>query len=1239
MRSYIVSVLAAAVLSNASAIPSDHTGAKRAVSSWDDAYTKATAALAKLSQNDKVGIVTGVGWQGGNCVGNTRAAGSIGYPSLCLQDGPLGIRYVMGATAFSAGIQAASTWDIDLIRERGAFIGAEAKQLGIHVMLGPSSGPLGKYANGGRNWEGFGVDPYLAGIAMKETIEGMQESGVQACAKHYIANEQERNRETMSSNVPDRVLHELYLWPFYDAVKANVASFMCSYNKINGTWACESGSIMNKLLKDELGFRGYIMSDWNAQHTTTGSANSGMDMTMPGSYVVTPLGYRVSNALQSAVQGGQIQQSRLDDMVKRILASWYLVGQDKGYPTATFNSWKIGTKDVGGNHKTNVRATARDGIVLLKNEGNALPLKKPKSIAVIGSDAIVDPKGANACVDRGCNNGTLAMGWGSGTTEFPYLIAPLEAIRAQAQKDGTTITTSTNDNAQQGASAAQNAEYAIVHINSDGGEGYITVEGNAGDRKNLQPWHNGNDLVKAVAAVNKKTVVVIHSVGPVILEPYIDDPNVVAVVWAGLPGQESGNGLVDILYGVASPSGKLPYTIAKREEDYGTTIAAGDDSTWDLFIDYRRFDQKKIEPRFEFGFGLSYTNFTYSDITITGAPTSGPATGKKGPGGAADLWDTVATVTAKITNSGGVAGAEVPQLYIGYPSGTPEVPPQQLRGFSKLKLEAGASGTATFKLRRRDLSYWDSGRQAWVVPSGAFTVNVGASSRDARLTGKISVTPAAIPFDIPSSPPLNMMLQYLKPSALRSSSALRQVTKSRAQARLMASVQGNTPRQAPAPHRRSTPISTERATFTIKNGPIFSGKSFGAKTNISGEAVFTTSIVGYPESMTDPSYRGQILVFTTPLIGNYGVPSSARDEHGLLRYFESPWIQASGIVVQDYAVKHSHWTAVESLAQWCARSGVPAISGVDTREVVTYLREQGSSLARITIGEEYDADEDEAYIDPEAINLVRRVSTKAPFHVSSALGDMHVALIDCGVKENILRSLVARGASVTSFPYDYPIHKVAHHFDGVFISNGPGDPTHCTETVYNLRKLFEGSQIPIMGICMGHQLIALAAGAKTIKLKYGNRAHNIPALDLTTGKCHITSQNHGYAVDPTTLPGDWREYFTNLNDQSNEGLIHNSRPIFSAQFHPEAKGGPLDSAYLFDRYIESVRKYKDHQTMFANKNNKPSPLLVDLLSKERVGVHPAQPDDFQSHAPGKIEPEVVVDSAGTPAPQPIAAAA
>ena len=355
--------------------------------------------------------------------------------------------------------------------------------------------------------------------------------------------------------------------------------------------------------------------------------------------------------------------------------------------------------------------------------------------------------------------------------------------------------------------------------------------------------------------------------------------------------------------------------------------------------------------------------------------------------------------------------------------------------------------------------------------------------------------------------------------------------------------------------------------------------------------------------MTDPSYRGQILVFTQPLIGNYGVPSNERDEYNLLKYFESPHVQCAGVVVSDVAENYSHWTAVESLGAWCAREGVPAISGVDTRAIVTYLRERGSSLAHGDSGEEYDADEDDGFIDPGQINLVKRVSTKAPFVVESPGAAYHVALIDCGVKENILRSLVSRGASVTVFPYNYPIHKVAQHYDGVFISNGPGDPTHCQETVYNLSRLMETSSIPIMGICLGHQLLALAVGARTIKLKYGNRAHNIPALDLTTGQCHITSQNHGYAIDASSLPSDFKEYFVNLNDGSNEGMMHKTRPIFSTQFHPEAKGGPMDSSYLFEKYLQSVALAKDSQKVY--KDNRPSQLMLDILSRERVGVEPS----------------------------------
>ena len=589
--------LALAAVARAQVEPdaTDHVFATGA-GSWAAAYSQASAALSKLSQNDKVGLVSGIGWNKGPCVGNTAAIGSIGYPQLCLQDGPLGVRYGTGVTAFTPGIMAASTWDTELIRQRGAFMGAEAKGCGVNVLLGPVGGPLGKHAVGGRNWEGFGPDPYLTGIAMAETIEGMQSSGVQASAKHFIGNEQELNRETMSSNIDDRTLHELYLWPFADAVHANVASVMCSYNKLNSTWACESPRMLNSILKEELGFQGYVMSDWNAQHTTTGAANGGMDMTMPGSdYSGKTILW--GPQLNSAVSSNQVSKARLDDMAKRILAAWYLTGQSSGYPGINIKA------NVQSNHKDNVRAVARDGIVLLKNSG-ILPLKKPSKIAVIGSAAVSNPQGINSCKDRGCNTGALGMGWGSGTADYPYFSAPYDAIKAKGQSEGATVTLSNADSAS-GASAASGADAAIVFITSDSGEGYITVERVAGDRNDLDPWHGGNQLVQAVASANKNTIVVVHSVGPVILESILALPGVQAVVWAGLPSQESGNALVDVLWGAVSPSGKLPYTIAQRASDYPSTPSRGDDNFQEgLYVDYRHFDKAGIAPRFEFGFGL-----------------------------------------------------------------------------------------------------------------------------------------------------------------------------------------------------------------------------------------------------------------------------------------------------------------------------------------------------------------------------------------------------------------------------------------------------------------------------------------------------------------------------------------------------------------------------------------------------------------------------------------------------------
>lgn len=545
--------------------------------------------------------MTGTGWNNGQCVGNTDAAASIGYPSLCLQDGPLGVRFAPDVTAFTPGIQAASTWDVDLIGQRAGFMAAEARALGVHVLLGPVVGPLGKVPGAGRNWEGFGPDPYLAGRAAAASVRRMQAAGVQATIKHLVANEQEAGRMSMSSNVDDAVLHEMYLAPFYDAVHAGVASAMCSYNRLNGVYACENDELLNKLLKRQMGFRGYVVSDWTAQHSTVNSALAGLDMSMPGSDFSGQGDVYWGPQLISAVQDGSVPERRVDDMATRILAAWYKVQQDEGYPSVDLS------RSAQGSHARNVRAVARDGTVLLRNVDGILPLSNDNagSIAVIGSGAVAGRHANNQCENHACSDGALGMGWGSGVVLYPYFSAPDDAIRARAG-DGDRVTVTGTDDPGAGAAAAGAADISIVFITANAGEDLSTpVEGNAADRNNLDPWHGGNELVAAVAEASDNVIVVAHSPGPLDLSSILSHPSVKAVVWAGMPSQENGNALVDILWGDANPSGKLVYTIAKNADDYNTGVVGGDDSFPErLNVDYRYFDSADVEPEFEFGFGL-----------------------------------------------------------------------------------------------------------------------------------------------------------------------------------------------------------------------------------------------------------------------------------------------------------------------------------------------------------------------------------------------------------------------------------------------------------------------------------------------------------------------------------------------------------------------------------------------------------------------------------------------------------
>ena len=604
----------------------------------------------------------------------------------CMQDGPLGIRLSDYTSAYPAGITAGSTWSRKLWKARGVNMGVEFKEKGADVLLGPVAGPIGRQPEGGRNWEGFTSDPYMSGIAMAESITGMQSSGVVACAKHFVGNEQEHFRQapeavgygynitdSSSSNIDDKTLHELYAWPFADAIKAGVGSIMCSYQMLNNSYPCQNSKLINGILKGEMGFPGFVMSDWQAQHSGASSAAAGLDMTMPGDTLFnTGRSYWGTN-LTLAVVNGTVAEWRIDDMAVRLMAAWFKVGREVGKePDINFSAWTRNTigpvqvaanenfqqvnfqVDVRHNHAKHIRESAAKGAVVLKNNG-VLPLHKPKFLGIIGEDAGGNPAGPNGCGDRGCDNGTLAMGWGSGTSQFPYLITPDAAIQAQSIQDNTRYESvlSNYDFTSIDALITQPNVTAIVFANADSGEGYINIDGNEGDRKNLTLWKGGDNLIKHVAKNCPNTIVVLHTVGAVLVKDWYDNKNISAIVWAGIPGQESGNSLVDLLYGKVS-GGRTPFTWGPTADSYGTKVltkpnnghgAPQIDFNEGVFTEYRHFDKVAPytpgsksssnypapgAPIYEFGFGLSWTTFEYSNIKVTKhnvAPYK-PTTGK-----------------------------------------------------------------------------------------------------------------------------------------------------------------------------------------------------------------------------------------------------------------------------------------------------------------------------------------------------------------------------------------------------------------------------------------------------------------------------------------------------------------------------------------------------------------------------------------------------------------------------------
>jgi len=695
---------------------------------WEEADAKAREWCADLTNEEKISIITGRENMTGVCVGSIDPIERKGFKGLCLQDGPAGVRFAKGtATSWQASINSAATFDRTLLRKVGEAQGNEFYQRGINFALSPAVG-IQRAPASGRIWESYGEDPFYVGECGTEVVKGIQSQGVIATSKHFVGNDQENNRGASTSNIPEQALWEVYLAPFYRLVNdAETNAIMSSYNAVNGTYTSENKRLLTDILKDKMGFQGMVMSDWWGLYRID-SFGAGLDMNMPGGKYWGPDYVGDSfwgEHIQEYIDQGIFTQERLDDAALRVVRALFKAGQMENFPDVNLYVDTLTDENIALNRKVGA-----DSNVLLKNDESILPIKGVKKIAVIGKDSMP----ANFCDDMKCADGTLALGWGSGTTDFKYVIDPLSAITERAKKDNIEVVSSGEDDAEAGAEVAKDADLAIVFVQADSGEEYITVEGNAGDRLDLDLWHGGNELIDAVASVNKNTIVVIHAPGPVNV-PFLD--KVKGIIFAGMPGQETGHAITDVLFGDVNPSGHLPYTWAPRE-DYPTDVkydaglpGGGEKMTqydYDegLFIGYRWFDKQGIEPTFAFGYGLSYTTFEYSNLE-------------------AEMEEDGLHVTLTVTNTGDVAGAAVPMIFLSFPDVVKDYPSRLFKGFDKVMLEAGESKEVNIIVDNHDLSYFDVDTMEFVQPEeGEYTVFAGSNARDLPLK---TTVPAAIYFD------------------------------------------------------------------------------------------------------------------------------------------------------------------------------------------------------------------------------------------------------------------------------------------------------------------------------------------------------------------------------------------------------------------------------------------------------------------------------------------------------------
>ncbi|GAA6027447.1 hypothetical protein JCM8097_007868 [Rhodosporidiobolus ruineniae] len=738
---------------------------------WIAAVKKAREIVSQMTLEEKVNL-TDIPSLPGDCK-STYPIERFGIRSFCYGDGPSGAntRY---STQVPTEVTTAATFDRDLFRQRGELMGKEFSALGINVALSIVAGPMGRNALGGRNWENFSPDVYLTSEAVKETVPGFQKHGVTALMKHFYGNEQELFRigapyggyldgnanQTVDSIIDDTTVHQLYGYPFAEAIRVGAAGVMCAYNQLNGTVACESDPALNKLLKYNL--HGFVMTDYSAAWSTVATATNGTDILLGRSLWGADIAANIAN--------GTLPTDLLDDKLVRFLTPYFALDQ-ASLPVPDYS--KYVTDD---DASALVRKVAEDSFTLLKNvrssnDSRGLPLKNPHDLLLVGSPAGQAPYGyvSNVATSFFYTTGTqwpgfVTDGFGSGGSPVPYAVDPFNAIAARGRKEKRPVVVDAylSDNATEGWATVPGAPYmtltfldnklayadsAIVFVSATAMEGY--------DRPSLQLERGGDDLIKYTAERHNDTVVCVTAPGPVDMSQWADHPNVTSIVYTYFPTTEGGPAIASLLFGDVSPSGKLPFTIAKTVSDYdnGTrydgpvALNPVANFTEGVFIDYRYFDAKNITPLYEFGYGLSYSSFSFSDLKVAKTSKKNPApvretnekllvNGKPSTG----LYDIVYTVKATVKNTGSVAAAEVAQLYLSYPSSTPrKMPVRSLRGFEKPFLQPGKSKTVAFELRNKDLAYYSTDHGAWVVPEGEFVVSVGSSSRKLKLTGKISI--------------------------------------------------------------------------------------------------------------------------------------------------------------------------------------------------------------------------------------------------------------------------------------------------------------------------------------------------------------------------------------------------------------------------------------------------------------------------------------------------------------------